>query len=52
MPVIGLKLGRKLGTVTGERDEVVAAVMLVGLFGVMAMGWLLPRRVDVMVEAA
>ena len=42
MSIIGLKLGGKLGTVTGERGEVVAAIMLIGLSGVMAMGWLLP----------
>jgi len=41
MSIIGLKLGGKLGTVTGERGEVVGAVVLIGLSGVMAMGWLL-----------
>jgi len=40
MSIIGLQLGAKLGTVTGERGEVVAGIMLVGLSGVMAMGWL------------
>src|ERR1700760_5161176 len=40
MSLIGLQLGAKLGTMTGERGEVVAAVMLVGLSGVMAAGWL------------
>jgi len=42
MSMIGLRLGAKLGTVTGERGEVVAAIMLVCLSGVMAAGWLLP----------
>jgi putative Mn2+ efflux pump MntP len=42
MSIIGLQLGAKLGTVTGERGEVVAAVMLICLSGVMAAGWLLP----------
>ena len=42
MSIIGLQLGAKLGTVTGERGELVAAVMLIGLSGVMAAGWLLP----------
>jgi putative Mn2+ efflux pump MntP len=40
MSVIGLRLGAKLGTVTGERGEVVAAVMLICLSGAMAAGWL------------
>ena len=42
MSIIGLQLGAKLGTVTGERGELVAAIMLIGLSGVMAAGWLLP----------
>jgi putative Mn2+ efflux pump MntP len=40
MSLIGLQLGAKLGTVTGERGEVVAGIMLIGLSGVMAAGWL------------
>jgi putative Mn2+ efflux pump MntP len=44
MSIIGLQLGAKLGTVTGERGEVVAGVMLICLSGVMAAGWLLPGR--------
>jgi manganese efflux pump family protein len=40
MSIIGLQLGAKLGTVTGERGEVVAGVMLICLSGVMAAGWL------------
>ena len=40
MSIIGLQLGAKLGTVTGERGELVAAIMLIGLSGVMAAGWL------------
>src|SRR5580698_10355110 len=40
MSIIGLKLGGKLGTATGERGEVVAGVMLICLSGVMAAGWL------------
>jgi len=42
MSIIGLQLGAKLGVVTGERGELVAGVMLIGLSGVMAAGWLLP----------
>jgi manganese efflux pump family protein len=42
MSIVGLQLGAKLGTVTGERGELVAAIMLIGLSGVMAAGWLLP----------
>jgi putative Mn2+ efflux pump MntP len=42
MSIIGLQLGAKLGTVTGERGELVAAIMLICLSGVMAAGWLLP----------
>jgi putative Mn2+ efflux pump MntP len=41
MSIVGLQLGGKLGTVTGERGEVVAGIMLIGLSGVMAAGWLL-----------
>lgn len=44
MSIIGLQLGGKLGTVTGERGELVGAIMLIGLSGVMAAGWLLPGR--------
>jgi manganese efflux pump family protein len=44
MSIIGLQLGAKLGTVTGERGEIVAGIMLVCLSGVMAAGWLLPGR--------
>jgi manganese efflux pump family protein len=44
MSIIGLQLGAKLGTVTGERGEVVAGIMLICLSGVMAAGWLLPRH--------
>jgi putative Mn2+ efflux pump MntP len=40
MSIIGLQLSGKLGTVTGERGEVVAGIMLMGLSGVMAAGWL------------
>jgi putative Mn2+ efflux pump MntP len=40
MSIIGLKLGKKLGTAAGEHGEVVGAVMLLGLSGVMAAGWL------------
>jgi manganese efflux pump family protein len=44
MSIIGLQLGAKLGTVIGERGELVAAVMLICLSGAMAAGWLLPGR--------
>jgi manganese efflux pump family protein len=40
MSIIGLQLGSKLGRVTGERGELVAAIMLICLSGVMAAGWL------------
>jgi manganese efflux pump family protein len=40
MSIIGLQLGGKLGKATGEHGEVVGAVMLLGLSGVMAAGWL------------
>jgi manganese efflux pump family protein len=43
MSVIGLKLGRRLGTAAGEHGEVVGAIVLIGISGAMAMGWLLPR---------
>jgi manganese efflux pump family protein len=43
MSIIGLQLGAKLGTVVGERGEVLAGIMLVCLSGAMAAGWLLPR---------
>jgi putative Mn2+ efflux pump MntP len=44
MSIIGLKLGGKLGTAAGEHGEVVGAVVLIGISGAMAMGWLLPGR--------
>ena len=40
MSIVGLQLGAKLGRVTGERGELVAAIMLICLSGVMAAGWL------------
>jgi hypothetical protein len=40
----GLKLGGKIGKATGEHGEVVGAIMLLSLSGVMAEGWLLPGR--------
>jgi manganese efflux pump family protein len=40
MSIIGLKLGRKLGTATGEHGEIVGAIVLIGISGAMAMGWL------------
>jgi manganese efflux pump family protein len=43
MSLIGLQLGAKLGTVVGERGEVLAGIMLVCLSGAMAAGWLLSR---------
>jgi putative Mn2+ efflux pump MntP len=42
MSIIGLKLGGKLGTATGEHGEVVGAIVLIGISGAMAVGWLLP----------
>ena len=42
MSIIGLQLGGKLGKATAEHGEVVGAIMLLGLSGVMAAGWLLP----------
>jgi putative Mn2+ efflux pump MntP len=44
MSLIGLQLGAKLGTVVGERGEVLAGIMLVCLSGAMAAGWLLPAQ--------
>src|ERR1700749_934576 len=38
MSIIGLQLGGKLGRATGEHGEVVGAIMLLGLSGVMAAG--------------
>jgi manganese efflux pump family protein len=40
MSIIGLRLGAKLGKAAGEHGEVVGAIMLIGISGVMAMGWL------------
>ena len=40
MSIVGLKLGRRLGAATGEHGEVVGAVVLIGISGAMAMGWL------------
>jgi manganese efflux pump family protein len=40
LTLLGLELGAKLGLVTGERGEVVAAIMLLGLAGAMAADWL------------
>src|ERR1700759_3417618 len=40
MSMIGLQLGGKLGKATGEHGEAVGALMLLGLSGVMAAGWL------------
>jgi putative Mn2+ efflux pump MntP len=42
MSIIGLKLGGKLGKAAGEHGEVVGAIVLIGISGAMAMGWLLP----------
>jgi len=44
MSLIGLELGGKIGTVIGERGEVVGAVALICVAIAMAAGWLLPRR--------
>ena len=41
MSIIGLKLGGKLGTAAGEHGEVVGAIVLIGISGAMAAGWLL-----------
>jgi manganese efflux pump family protein len=46
MSIIGLKLGGKLGAAAGEHGEVVGAIVLIGIAGAMAMGWLLPPSVD------
>jgi manganese efflux pump family protein len=40
MSVIGLKLGKKLGVAAGEHGEVAGAVILIGIAGAMALGWL------------
>jgi manganese efflux pump family protein len=40
MSIIGLKLGGKLGTAAGEHGEIVGAVILIGISGAMALGWL------------
>jgi manganese efflux pump family protein len=40
MSMIGLKVGRKLGTAAGEHGEVAGAIVLIGISGAMAMGWL------------
>jgi putative Mn2+ efflux pump MntP len=42
MSIIGLKLGGKLGAAAGEHGEIVGAIILIGISGAMAMGWLLP----------
>ena len=47
MSIIGLKLGGKLGKATGEHGEVVGAIVLIGISGAMAMGWLLPAKGEV-----
>src|ERR1700683_2707720 len=44
MSIIGLKLGGKLGTAAGEHGEVVGAIVLIGIAGAMAAGWLLSVR--------
>jgi putative Mn2+ efflux pump MntP len=44
MSIIGLKLGAKLGTAAGEHGEVAGAIVLIGIAGAMAMGWLLPGQ--------
>jgi manganese efflux pump family protein len=45
MSIIGLKLGGKLSTAAGEHGEVVGAIVLMGISGAMAAGWLLPGQV-------
>jgi len=40
MSIIGLKLGARLGTAVGEHGEVVAGIVLIGISGAMAAGWL------------
>ena len=42
MSIVGLKLGGKLGAAAGEHGEVVGAIVLIGIAGAMAAGWLLP----------
>ena len=42
MSIMGLKLGAKLGTAAGEHGEVAAGVILIGVAGALAAGWLLP----------
>jgi putative Mn2+ efflux pump MntP len=44
MSIIGLKLGAKLGTAAGEHGEVAGAIVLIGIAGAMAAGWLLPGQ--------
>jgi putative Mn2+ efflux pump MntP len=44
MSIIGLRLGGRLGTAAGEHGEVVGAIVLIGISGAMAMGWLLGGR--------
>jgi putative Mn2+ efflux pump MntP len=40
LTLIGLELGAKLGLVTGQRGGIVAGILLLGLAGAMAAGWL------------
>jgi putative Mn2+ efflux pump MntP len=40
LTLVGLELGAKLGLVTGERGEVVAAIPLLCLASAVAMDWL------------
>jgi hypothetical protein len=42
--IVGLKLGGELAAATGEHGEVVGAIVLIGISGAMAMGWLLRGR--------
>jgi manganese efflux pump family protein len=44
MSIIGLELGAKLGKAAGEHGEVAAGIILIGVAGAMAAGWLLPGR--------
>jgi hypothetical protein len=44
MSIIGLKLGGRLGAAAGERGELMGAIVLIGISGAMALGWLLPGR--------
>jgi manganese efflux pump family protein len=39
MSIIGLELGAKLGTVAGDRGEVVAGIVLICVAAAMAAGW-------------